>query len=367
MRSSLSQDIVFDNPHVSVMLEFVRAAVLDKEPEIVDIDTIDWDVLMDISLKQGVLSWVWDGICKLPESKQPPRIVRINYGLSAQEVWDRYRRQEQALNEMIDICNQNDMRLLLLKGIVLSNYYPKPHSRSCGDIDFYLFGDYEKGNTLFSSDNVTCTNKHAEYDYKGVHVENHLTMLDVDTAYQRRVEQYLEQSLSYTIKTVQGYYILSSIPNLVYLLMHTIRHFVFTQSLPFRNIIDLALFVDSNKKELLSSECKETLERFDLLKTYDLFLFISELILNKSFKEYRLNLIRQRDKRVILDFYMKYGFVKSDWSHMTNALLWKRFYVLILFSRYIPFTYYNYLFQLVKCQLVAVRDRCKKKIAKQSC
>ena len=359
MHSSLSQDIVVDNSLVSVMLEFVRAAVLDKEPEIVNVDTIDWDLLMDISLKQGVLSWVWDGICKMPESKQPPRIVRINYGLSAQEVWDRYKRQDQVLKEMIDICNQNDMRLLLLKGIELSNYYPKPHSRSCGDIDFYLFGDYEKGNKLFSGDNVTYTNKHAEYDYKGVHVENHLTMLDVDTASQRRVECYLEQSLSSSIKTVQGYYILPSIPNLIYLLMHTIRHFVYTLSLPFRNIIDLALFVDSNKNEILSSECKETLERFDLLKSFDLFLYISEWILNKSFKEYRLNLIRQRDKRVILDLYKKYGFVKCDWTHMTNALLWRRFYVLLLFSRYIPGSYNNYMFQLLRCQLVAVREKCK--------
>lgn len=95
-----------------IMFEFVRAAVLGRNPMISPNEVIDWDKLMDISTKQGLIAWVWDGICKLPQEQQPPRQQRINWGLSAQEIWQRYVQQKEVLAEIIGICNQNHIRLL---------------------------------------------------------------------------------------------------------------------------------------------------------------------------------------------------------------------------------------------------------------
>ncbi len=91
----------------------------------VDVE-VDWDGLMDVSKSQGFIAWVWDGICRLPVEQQPPRQYRINWGMSAQEIWDRYEKQKKVLAEMVEICNHNNMRLLLMKGIGLSELYPKP-------------------------------------------------------------------------------------------------------------------------------------------------------------------------------------------------------------------------------------------------
>ena len=109
-----------------VLLELLRAAVLDQQPSIPKEVVIDWDALMDNASSHNVLAWVWDSVCKLPVEQQPPRQQRINWGLSAQEIWDAYFYQKKVLNEMLVACQKNNIRLLLLKGIGVSAIYPKP-------------------------------------------------------------------------------------------------------------------------------------------------------------------------------------------------------------------------------------------------
>lgn len=286
MGCSAKQDVQFRNSQISVMLEFLRAGVFNKEPVISDFNNIDWDGLMDMSVEHGVLAFVWDGICNLPQNQQPPRIQRINFSMSAQQIWDRYNKQVQALNDMIEKCNKNGMRLLLLKGIGLSKYYTKPSSRPCGDIDFYLFGDFEKGNKMFSSGHIKMSGKHAEFDFKGVHVENHFLLLNSETPYLNRIEHYLEQSLSNVRCTQEGYFVLNPDANMLYLLMHTLRHFIKSRSLPIRSLIDFGLFVRANQKELTVSVCHSVLDPFGLYKSFESLLIMVERILGLSFIDY---------------------------------------------------------------------------------
>ena len=117
MLHSVKRELPVDDSLVSVMLEFVRAAVLEREPSVPQDIEIDWDVLMDMSAEQGLLAWVWDGICKLPTELQPPRQQRINWGLSVQGIWGSYDNQKSVLKELVVVCKQNNMRLLLLKGV----------------------------------------------------------------------------------------------------------------------------------------------------------------------------------------------------------------------------------------------------------
>ena len=163
-----------------VMLEFVRAAVLNRIPAVPQYFVIDWDKLMDISVEQGVLAWVWDGVCMLPNDQQPPRMYRINFGMSAQKVWDTYEKQWMVLKEIITRCEQSKIRLLLLKGIGLSILYPKPQSRSCGDIDLYPFEDFNKFNLLFQDNLKEREGKHTIFYFDDVMVENDKELLNSD-------------------------------------------------------------------------------------------------------------------------------------------------------------------------------------------
>ena len=55
-------------------------------------------------------------------------------GLSTQEVWDAYYSRKEVLGEMVVQCKENNVKLLLLNGIGVSEIYPRPQSRPSGDI-----------------------------------------------------------------------------------------------------------------------------------------------------------------------------------------------------------------------------------------
>ena len=240
-----------------VLLEFLRAGVLDRSPNIQHIESIDWERLLVQSGKQGVIGWVWDGICKLPISQQPPRQQRINWGLSAQEIWSNYQKHCEVLKTMITLCNENNIRLLLLKGIGLSKLYPKPQSRPCGDIDIYLFDDYYKGNKVFTGHDVERIDKHATFVFNNVLVENHYYFLEPNTRQMRSINRYLESTLNDVCLTEGGYYTFSSIADFVFLTMHTLKHFRETKMVQYRNVMDFGEMLIYLSEKILGIDLKE--------------------------------------------------------------------------------------------------------------
>ena len=302
MKSEKDSKDVKDLPLTEIMLEFVRAAILERDPVIPVGVEVDWDGLMDISRSQGLIAWVWDGICRLPMEQQPPRQYRINWGMSAQEIWDRYEQQKRVLGGMVEICNQNNIRLLLMKGLGLSELYPKHQSRPSGDIDIYLFDDYEKGNILFGDGVNYFYHKHASYDYHGVHVENHLTPLDTDTKFERQIGSYLQSDIVNACLTPDGYYTFSPMSNLVYLITHSLHHFNPHHAVPLRNLIDIIIFVRVNKDSLPPRQCYQILSKLRLDKAFELFLTMGEILLNIEMPEYHFGIVKQKHKEDIKDY-----------------------------------------------------------------
>ena len=285
-----------------IMLEFVRAAVLERAPDIPEDIVIDWDKLMDVSTEQGLIAWVWDGICKLPLEQLPPRQYRINWGMSAQEIWDRYGKQKNVLLEMVKLCEQNNMKLLLLKGIGLSELYPKPQSRPSGDLDVYFFENYEKGNALFGDGLNHFYKKHASYDYLGVHIENHLTPLDTDTEFEKKMGLYLQSDIVNACQTSDRYYIFSPMSNLIYLITHSLHHFNPHQAVPIRNMIDIILFVRNNKEKIPPHQCYKVLSKLRLYSTFELFLCMGEFVLGLNMPDYHFGIVKQKHINDIKDY-----------------------------------------------------------------
>ena len=221
-----------------ILIELVRAAVLDVPPAIPKAVKIDWNALMDQAADQNVLAWVWDGACKLPDEQKPSRKYAISWGLTAQEAWDDYERQLAVLEKIVNISNQNQMRVLLLKGLGLSSLFPNPKSRSCSDIDIYLFDDYEKGNRLLSDSPAEEDGKHSVLHIDGVLIENHNNFLEPNATQKRKIIDYLKSSLKDVILTPYGYYILPPLANCLFLAFHTSKHYLKKTIFPIRNIVD---------------------------------------------------------------------------------------------------------------------------------
>ena len=333
---------------INMMIALIRSSLVGNNPQIPDSQYIDWNELMDISLRNGVLSFVWDGMSVLPDDCLPSRIHRINYAMSTDEIRKRYYRQKEVLDEMIEICNKNGIRLILLKGFGLSYYYPKPELRPCGDIDIFLSGDYKKGNELFADGKcIKNSPKHSEFDFKGVHIENHYTMLDTDSVHRRKVELFLEGMVSTSVRTKDGYYILNPIANTIYLLMHSVRHLARAHYLPLRNYIDFALFIDNNRDVINTLEFRDALLKCDLVKMFDLFLYVSEWILGIKYEGLHFYVIKKDDLAVFRPFILNDGFMHNENKKDSLLMKWRRFIILTRFTRYMPKSYNNYFVNLL--------------------
>lgn len=272
---------------IEIMLELVRAGVFNKEPIIPQKETIDWDKLMDMASAHRIIPWVWEGICKLPDDQKPPRIQRINFALSAQAVWEQYRCQQQLLNKLIGICNRQGIRLLLLKGIGLSQLYPNPQSRVSEDIDIYLFEDHDKFNQLFTDSLIENHGQHhSVLCIDGITVENHFNFLDPDTIQRKKINDYIKSNLKDVVLTPYGYYQLNPIVYFVYIVMHVLRHTNHDAFVPVSQLLDLALYLIEYRHELSPKDCFKVLKKFRLEKGFEVLLHLSEHVVGLSFEEY---------------------------------------------------------------------------------
>lgn len=326
-----------------VMLELVRAAVMDRDPIIPKNTVIDWDKLMDIAQEQGLIAWVYDGICKLPAEQQPPRIYRINWGMSAQDIWDRYELQKSVLQDLISICEQHQMRLMLLKGIGLSGLFPNPQSRPSGDIDIYLFDDFEKGNELFGAVMDHETELHTCFIYKGVEIENHKLFVYDNSEVKGLVGKYLLNHTSDTIKTDVGYYTFAPIPNFVYLLMHALNHVNYESEdtiFSLKHILDLGMFLHKNQSQLPPAEILWVVWKLHLEESFELIVYLSEWLLQIDLKKYHQYRINPKDLKKIDVLFNKHGLSVPLERYPTlikqSCAIWKRYRTLKPISKYIP-------------------------------
>lgn len=341
--ASLSQTESDRRVQTNILLELVRASVLERVPAIPNDVSIDWDKLMDLSQEQGLIAWVWDGVCKLPPEQQPPRQYRINWGLSAQEIWDRYELQKSVLQEIVAICKNNQVKLMLLKGLALSDLFPNPHSRPSGDIDIYLFGDFEKGNKLFSSGPCPETELHTSFEYRGVEIENHKIFVYNNSKVKGMVGEYLLDHTNDVVLSSQGYYTFSPLPNLVYLLMHALNHVKYSSEatiFSLKHIIDLGMFVRHNRAGLPPDRVFKIMKQLRLDKSFELIIYLSEWLLNDVLNEYHRNYIKINDLKKIKGLFENYGF-SIPLPHHTSLIkqsicIWYRYRLLRPISKYIP-------------------------------
>lgn len=280
-----------------VLLAFIHSFLLDRNPAIPDDVSIDWDELMTFAHKEGVLAIVWDQICNLPPQQKPDRCSLINWGLSAQKVKEDYEYQKSVLLEMVRMCDDNHMKMLLLKGVGLSELYPNPSSRESGDIDFYLFGEFEKGNQLFAPTKYLESHKHASFIYKGVQVENHHVFINQICGLNKKVEQYLEFSAKDSLRQSDGYYILPPVANIVFLMMHSIHHLCSDYRLPLRNLIDMVLLIGNYVKKGADNDLVSILQKYKLNNHYELLVYLSEWSLGMNFPDFHLFQFSEEEKR----------------------------------------------------------------------
>lgn len=220
-----------------------------------EISTQAWENIFRTAVGQGVCAVVWDGIGRLPGEQQPPRDIRLRWALTTEEQEKRYRRQQEKAAKMAAVFAENDIRMLVLKGLGLSRDYPVPAHRECGDIDIYLFGASDEGDRLLlqlGAQPYFDVPKHSSYTWDGILIENHRTILNVR---RNRTERELNVLLvrlleeEGTCEIGENTAAPPATFNAIYLIRHAAVHYQ-KEGIAVRHLCDWACFLERHRHEI---------------------------------------------------------------------------------------------------------------------
>ena len=137
----------------------------------------EWSELFNLAARQGVLAISYDVISQLPREIQPPRELNIRWAICSERIEERYNTQFKDAAALAELWSNEGIRTLVMKGFSLSQYYPIPSHRECGDFDCYLFGKYEEGNIAAEKAGAKVNRewyKHSQIFFHRTMAENHL-------------------------------------------------------------------------------------------------------------------------------------------------------------------------------------------------
>ncbi len=239
----------------------------------------DWNGLLELAAAQGVLAVAKEGLTER-EWHMIPAELKIRWQLSVERIESRYHRQKGAYVKLLELFSANGIRVQLLKGIRISEYYPEPSHRECGDIDIFLFDDYDKGNSLIEQQGIKVDRtgfKHSKFRFCGVTVENHKNLLNVAlNKYDRTLEPLLRK-------------LARENNNPDFHLLFNIRHMIvhlMSSGLVLRHLADLYLLMKMERERINFEKVTEILkESRQFLMFGHIVHLISECFADKSVLE----------------------------------------------------------------------------------
>lgn len=250
----------------------IRMALIGEVPMAFP-ESVDWNVLYDYTKMQGVAAIAMDGLQTLMNKTGFAPVgldvkTKLQWYALAMSIEKRHTKQLESSKEVAYIWHKAGIRTLVLKGFAFAQYYPKPMQRLASDMDCYLCGGYEVGNSEMERLRIKVNRedyRHATFQYKDVFVENHKICTTVRGKKQRKCfEAYLRSLLeneptvciddSYLEKPCDRF-------NALYFLQHCHRHFL-REGITLRYICDWAMILQ--RTDCFDSDFWNECEKNDL-------------------------------------------------------------------------------------------------------
>lgn len=240
-----------------VLLQLLSAAINAQVPALDNVlSGAEWQQVYAQAAKQGVLAVVWESVRRLPPDLQPGRGLRLQWAYGAEQIVSRSKKQMQEATRFAALCAGAGCRLILLKGIGLSRYYPVPLLRECGDIDILLPEGFEKGNEIATSHGMAVSGldyKHNHIRSNGVMFENHRYLTSFKGKGDiRRLERIFQDAIKggdFVPFGDAGSHVLSPTINALYITYHSFFHFLI-EGITLRHLLDWALFAGTEQNAI---------------------------------------------------------------------------------------------------------------------
>ena len=241
----------------------------------------DWKKIMQLAASQGVFALALDGLTGLPLTIRPPRSLLIEWALGAKKIENRYNHQINALRSLTRLYSENGIKCLLIKGLGISRLYHVPEHRESGDLDLFLFGDFEKGNRLVEEKGIEVQmlgEVHSNFNFELIPVENHRTFLQIkkqqsDRDLELLLHAYLTQDPPLYSEQF-GAYVPPLSFNLLFLFKHAVKHFL-TEGIVLRHLCDWALVLHQCKDHKDYQAFYDSIRPYNMHRYADAFLDIA--------------------------------------------------------------------------------------------
>jgi len=217
---------------------------------------VDWQVVMDFSIQQGVSAIALDGLKEVGTAAIPDE-VKFEWFSECLNCERQYVLCKEAIRDLAKFYEGQGIKMLLLKGYGLSLNYPIPSHRPVGDIDVYLFGLWNFADKMVEKRLGAKVDRshhhHTVFNYKGFMVENHYDF--INTAAHRdaqRIEARLKELAEESVETeIDGvkFYLPSANFNAIFLVRHAGQHFA-GERITLRQLLDWGLFIEKHSAEV---------------------------------------------------------------------------------------------------------------------
>ena len=230
-----------------------------------------WVRLGERAQAQGVLGIVMDGLERLETSPYGPtrtlsKQQKLEWIGQVMQIEQRNRHQIDVMNGLAQKWKDGGCQVMVMKGQANGTLYPKPMHRLPGDIDCYLFENYQKGNEIAKNEGAAVDEgwyKHSQISYKSELFENHLFFVHTrEGKRSKRLQKELEQMLHVTKwnNFPESEILLPPVQwNAMFLTYHACAHFL-SEGLRLKQILDWAMFL---KKEQNNVDWKAFYEYCD--------------------------------------------------------------------------------------------------------
>lgn len=181
--------------------------------------------------------------------------VVVKWYVSCERYQKKTRKIHSLMQKMAIEFGNAGLNVMFLKGATTAQLYPEPQLRMFDDIDYYLYGNSDKGAEVLESLGIKtnkCSHHHTRAYLKGVLLEDHYDFLDrknhrgnllMDDELKRLAAM---EGHSYPFMfdntDVNNAYCMSPTMNALFLMRHMGTHF-FSETVPLRMLYDWALFL----------------------------------------------------------------------------------------------------------------------------
>lgn len=272
-------------------------------------DNVDWEAVVDLAAKHGVGALALDGLNamyqtgNITKEQIPPIKVRAQWGGLQQYAEQSYNRQQSALHELDKQLQGKTLRVLVFKGISLSQYFPISKHRECCDIDMCaLNGCYNELEACLLQDGGVVDHhdsKHAAIQYKNAWVELHHHFLSSFVSSKLKRMNATLESLLLNSELLSGYHNIYR-PckefDIMFVLIHAANHYKI-EGIAIRHILDWVLVLKANDYVWP----KEMLKKMGLLNFASILLRIAREYLGFDIPEYMCQCDSNDYKRVLDD------------------------------------------------------------------